>query len=201
MSDIISIVGYITNNQFRGQIAIEEAPFKELCFEGENKIMWSEKVFTKILDNEQIDTNSFKFQILLFSDVKQDRDLFSSISNLTKNISYWEDVVKAAEVWDLRPYKWVIDSKELQPEVQASLPTSKHGKIIGYIYSLSELRIPDKCKPWPGNQTSIPVTLPNTRKLKEPEQILAKQQAPGPKPVDGTDLYDALRVESLTPKN
>lgn len=201
MSDIISIVGYITNNQFKGQIAIEEAPFKELCFEGENKIMWSEKVFTKILDNEQIDTNSFKFKILLFSDVKQDRDLFSSISNLIKTNSYWDEVIKAAEAWDLRPCKWVIESKELKPEIQASLPTSKHSKIIGYIYSLSALRIPDECKPWPGNQTSIPVTLPNKPKLKEPEQILAKQQAPAPKPVGGTDLYDALRVESLTPKN
>ena len=156
--------------------------------------MWSEKVFTKILDNEQIDTNSFKFQILLFSDVKQDRDLFSSISNLTKTNSYWDEVIKAAEAWDLKPCKWVIESKELKPEIQASLPTSKHSKIIGYIYSLSALRIPDKCKPWGGNQTPIPVTLPNP-------QMLAKQQAPAPKPVDGTDLYDALRDESLTPKN
>lgn len=201
MPDRISIVGYITNNQFSGQIAMEEVPFKELCFEGENKIMWSEEVFTKILDNEQIDTTSYKFQILLFSDVKQDMNLFSSLSNLAKTNSYWDEVVKAAEAWDLRPCKWVIDSKELKPEVQVSLPTSKNSKIIGYIYSLSALRIPDKCKPWHENQTRIPVTLPNAQKLNEPEQILATQQTSAPKPVGGTELYDALRDESLTPKN
>ncbi len=119
--------------------------------------------------------------------------MFSSISNLTKNISYWKDVVKAAEGWDLRPYKWVIDSKELQPEVQESLPTSKHGKNIGYIYSLSELRIPDNCNPWGGSQPPIPVPSPNPPNHEEPDSA--------PTPVDGTDLYDALRDESLTPKN
>ncbi len=201
MDNHIKIIGCLQKGVFSGQISYNDGPYSKISIGGEEKISWSQDMFSQIRDNEQIDTKNTVCQCILVSDQCLDSESFFTITK--SNPWEWDEVVKAVDVTTLRPVKWKLDGLHLEENINRSLPNVHNGKLKeGFLYTYPKITPPKNAKPWSNSQQTC-VKKESVSSEHSPKEIqrLAVKKQPEPQPENSSNVYDALREIANSPKN
>lgn len=201
MDNHIKIIGCLQKGIFSGQISYNDGPYSKISIGGEEKISWSQDLFSQIRDNEQIDTKNTVCQCILVSDQCLNSQSFFTITK--SNPWEWNEVVQAVDATTLRPVKWRLDGLQLVEIINRSLPNARNGKIKeGFLYTYPKINPPKNAKPWSAPQQTCAnkETVASEHRLKEMQRV-AVNNKPEPQPENSSSVYDALREIANSPKN
>lgn len=145
MKDTATVIGWISEGIFRGQIELpKEDQFSMLRFEGETEADWVNVSLADIFDRYRINRDTTAVRVLLVADTAVDaRSSLNDVTVAQAKFS-WNDLTAAVKNVEAKPYTWNLDGTVLDGEKRNWLPVSLAPQAkskVGYIYSFPQIKI------------------------------------------------------------
>lgn len=197
MGSRVTIIGYIYDNIFKGQIRYDDGEYKALLIDGEYVTDWSDGILDRIFENEQIDVDVTICRIMLMADMEIDHIKYPVTD--VEEIFAWEEIRAAATPMGNDLCTWHMICDDVMNDVSVYLPHATNNEGVdkqGFIYSNVKVDLPYDLCPWEPSEQIL-----NTSSSEPPVEVVAKPKATEPVAPDASELYHRMREVANTPQD